>query len=87
MKGITLNHWKTASTDIILSTAKTNSSKKHDCYSCFNGAYMRPEMKFYFAMEKIMFTFFLITGEIKCNLISEEVEVKWPIKKFKQTRV
>ena len=44
-------------------------------------------MKFYFAMEKIMFTFFLITGEIKCNLISEEVQVKRPIKKFKQTRV
>ena len=37
-------------------------------------------MKFYFAMEKIMFTFFLFTGEIKWNLISEEVEVKRPIK-------
>ena len=34
-----------------------------------------------------MFTFFLFTGEIKWNLISEEVEVKRPIKKFKQTRV
>ena len=46
--------------------------------------YMRPEMKFHFAMKKLIFTLFFIADEMKCNIVSREVGVKRPIKKCKQ---
>ena len=48
------------------------------------GVYMRPEMKFHFAMKKLIFTLLFIADEMKCNFVSREVGVKRPIKKCKQ---
>ena len=41
---------------------------------------MRPEMKFCFAMKKILFTLLFIAGEMKYNFVSPVVGVNQPIR-------
>ena len=41
---------------------------------------MRPEMKFCFAMKKILFALLFIAGEMKYNFVSPVVGVNQPIK-------
>ena len=45
---------------------------------------MKTEMKFHFAMKKIMFTLLFTSSEMKENFVSELVGVKWPIKNVRK---
>ena len=45
------------------------------------GVYVIPEMKFCFAMKKILFILLFIAGRMKYNFVSGVVGVNQPIKK------